>query len=139
MPPAPFTGWIVWLSPQQMHAPCLTRHGTHNTTITCREPISRLARRSILAYWTINTVPFGLQRGPGIPVTIGGRHGTWLVQADTTQAPNLGQDQLITVTVPAPGSRDSWYKLTALLRGPDVAGLTAQVRAMLATVHWVSR
>lgn len=139
MPPAPFSSWIVWLSPQPMHPPCITRHGTHNTSITCTEPVSHLDRDSILAYWTTNTNPAGFHPGPGTPITVGGRHGTWHVQTDTTQAPNLGESELITVIVPTPGSRDSWYQLTAMLRGPDVAGLTAQVRTMLRTAQWLRR
>jgi hypothetical protein len=139
MPPATFSSWIVWLSPQPMHPPCITRHGTHNTSITCTDPISHLQRESILAYWTTNTNLAGFHRGPGSPITVGGRHGIWRVQTDTTQAPNLGESELITVTVPTPGSPDSWYQLTALLRGPDLAGLTAQVRTMLHTVHWRRR
>jgi hypothetical protein len=137
MPPAPFSSWIVWLSPQPMHSPCITHRGTHNTSITCTDPVSRLDRDSILAYWTTNTEPIGFHPGPGTPITIDGRRGIWRVQTDTTQAPNLGETELITVIVPTPGSRDSWYQLTALLRGPDVIGLTAQVKMMLRTVRWL--
>lgn len=64
MPPAAFTSLIVWLSPQPMHPPCITHHGTHNTTITCTDPISHLGPDSILAYWTTNTDPAGFHSGP---------------------------------------------------------------------------
>jgi hypothetical protein len=139
MPPAPFSGWLVWLSPQPMHRPCVTHHGTHNTTITCGEPVSGLRPNSILAYWTSNANPawrFGQERGAQIAV--GGRRGKWLVQTDTAQAPSLGETEVITVVVPTPGSRDSWYELTSFLRGPDTARLEAQVKTLLQSVHWHS-
>lgn len=139
MPPAPFSSWIVWLSPQPMHSPCITHRGAHNTRITCTDPISRLDRDSILASWTTNTNPAGFHRGPGTPITVGGRRGTWRVQTDTTQAPNLGETERITVTVPTPGSHDSSYQLTALLRGPGATGLAAQVKTLLHTVRWLRR
>lgn len=66
MPPAPFSSWLVWLSPQPMHAPCVTRHGTHNTTITCGDPVSHLRPNSLLAYWTSNANPAGGFRLPAV-------------------------------------------------------------------------
>jgi hypothetical protein len=139
MPPAPFSGWLVWLSSQPMHRPCVTHHGTHNTATTCGEPVSGLRPNSILAYWTSNANPawrFGQERGAQI--TVGGRRGKWLVQTDTAQAPSLGETEVITVVVPTPGSRDSWYELTSFLRGPDTARLEAQVKTLLHSVHWHS-
>jgi hypothetical protein len=139
MPPAPFSTWLVWLSPQRMHAPCMTRHGTHTTTITCGDPLSRLRPNSILAYWTSNADPawrFRLQRG--VPITVAGRRGKWLVQTDTAQAPRLGETEEITVVVPTPATSDSWFQLTVLLRGPDTAGVEAQVKTMLRSVHWLT-
>jgi hypothetical protein len=137
MPPAPFSTSIVWLSPQRMHAPCVTRHGKHNTTITCTDPVSHLRPTSILADWTSNANPAGRFRlQGGIPITIGGRRGRWLVQTGNTQAPRLGQTETITVVVPMPGRSDAWYQLTAFLRGPDTDWLEAQIKAMLRSVRW---
>jgi hypothetical protein len=138
MPPATFSTWLVWLSPEPMHPPCVTRHGTHNTTITCTDPLSRLRPDSSLAYWTSNGAPgwrFGQQHG--IPITVGGRDGKWLAQTDTTQAPRLRETEIVTVVVPRPVGSDSWYQLTAFLRGPDTARLEAQIKAMLRSVHWL--
>ena len=138
MPPAPFSTWLVWLSPQPMHRPCVTRHGTHNTTITCRDPVSLLRPNSILADWTSNANPawrFAQQRG--VRITVSGRHGKWLVQTDTTRAPRLGETETITIVVPRPVGSDSWYQLTVFLRGPDTARLEAQIKTMLRSVHWL--
>src|ERR1700758_2046038 len=121
-----------------MHPPCMTRHGTHNTTITCADPVSHLRPDSILAYWTSNAEPawqFAQERG--VRITVGGRHGKWLVQTDTTQAPRLRETEIVTVVVARPGSGDSWYQLTVFLRGPDTVGLEAQIKAMLHSVHWL--
>jgi hypothetical protein len=123
-----------------MRPPCVTRHRRHglfNTTVSCGDPISHLCRNSILAYWTTNTNPAGRSRpGPGVPITVDGRRGTWLVQTGSAQAPSLGEIEVITLVVPIPGARDSWYQLTALLRGPDTAGLEAQLKALLRSTRW---
>jgi hypothetical protein len=137
MPPAPFTTWIVWLSSQPIHPPCVTRHGTHNTTVTCAEPISRLRPDSILADWTSNTALGEFRSGPGRPITVGGRHGIWRVQSGSAGAPDIGETEVITVTVPIPHSRDSWDQLTAMLRRPNVPGLTARLETMLESVRWL--
>lgn len=44
---------------------------------------------------------------------------------------------MITVVVPTPRSSDSWYQLTAFLRGPHAAQLEAQIKTMLSSVHWL--
>jgi hypothetical protein len=138
MPPAPFSTWLVWLSPQPMHPPCVTRHGTHNATITCGDPVSHLRPDSILASWTSNAERgwrFGQQHG--VQITVGGRQGKWLVQTDTTQAPRLRETAIVTVVMPRPVASDSRYQLTVFLRGPDTARLEAQIKAMLRSVHWL--
>jgi hypothetical protein len=138
MPPAPFSSWLVWLTPQPMHPPCVTRHGTHNTTITCGDPISHLRPDSILADWTTNTNPAGRFRpAGGVPITVDGRRGTWLVQTGgSAQAPNLSETEVITVVIPTAGAGDSWYQLTAFLRGPDTARLGTQLKTLLRSVRW---
>ncbi len=139
IPPASFTRWIVWLSPQPMHPPCITHHGARNTTIDCTDPISHLDRDSILAYWTTDTELGGFHSGPGTPITVGGRRGIWRVQTGAGQAPNLSESEVITVIAARPGTRNGWDQLTALLRGPDTVLLVAQLKAMLRTVRWLSQ
>lgn len=140
MPPAPFSTWLVWLSPQRMHPPCVTRRGTRHTTVTCTDPVSHLRPTSILAEWTTNANPGGRFRlAGGVAITVGGRRGTWLVQTGGAQAPRLGQTEMITVVVPTPGTSDAWYQLTVFLRGPDTAELEAQIKTMLRSVHWLTQ
>jgi hypothetical protein len=134
-----FTAWLVWLSPQRMHPPCVTRRGTHNTTITCSEPLERLRPDSILASWTTNGMPgWSFSRAPGIPITVGGRRGKWLSQTGSYGAPSIGENKVITVVVPTPGTSDIWYQLTAFLRGPDTRSLEQQIRTMLGSVQWLT-
>jgi hypothetical protein len=138
IPPEPFEGWLVWLSPQRMHPPCVTRHGTNNTTITCDQPVARLAPSSILASWTSNSTPmWRFSRQGGVLITVGGRRGKWLVQTGSAQSPALGETEVITVVVPMPRSSDSWYQLTVFLRGPHAARLETQIKTMLSSVHWL--
>jgi hypothetical protein len=122
-----------------MHPPCVTRHGTRNTTVTCTDPVSHLRPTSILADWTTHANPAGRFRlQGGVPITVGGRRGRSLVQTGSAQAPRLGQTELITVVVPTLGTSDAWYQLTVFLRGPDTVGLEAQVKTMLRSVHWLT-
>ena len=73
----------------------------------------------------------------GVPITVDGRRGTWLAQtAGEAQAPNLSEAEVITVVIPTVGARDSWYQLTAFLRGPDIAGLEAHLKTLLRSVRW---
>jgi hypothetical protein len=70
--PSSFSSAIVFLSPQAMHPPCVARHGTVNTTITCTRPITRLDRDSILAGWSTNGwLGWSFARAPGRRLRVG--------------------------------------------------------------------
>ncbi len=62
---------IADLSNQPEHPPCTTRHGTHNTTIHCQQPLRRLGPDSILAEWPDFGQPgLRLAGTPGTPARI---------------------------------------------------------------------
>jgi hypothetical protein len=132
------SSWIVWLSPQSMHNPCVTHHGTKNTTISCNTPIEQLAPHSLLASWTTNGNPaWRFDHVVGTPITVGGRRAKWSVQQPPTGPPSIGADESIDVVIPVPHTTDSWYQLSVLIRGPDLRSLTRQVRALVRSVRWV--
>jgi len=129
-----FSSLIVYLSPQGMHAPCVTRHGTHNTTISCRQPITRLRPNSILAFWSISSTPnWSFKDAQGTPRRIGGRAAKLRV---THEGCGIAAQQTIHAVIPMPGSGDSWYELIACIRGPQTSARQHQVRDLLRSVRF---
>lgn len=133
-----FSSSVVSLSAQPMQPPCVTRHLPNGSVRTvCHEPVRRLQPDSIVAQWTTEGFPsWSFRDAPGTPITVGGRHGKWLLQTDTSRMPKLGETVQITVVVPMRGNSHSWYQLSALIRGPDASVLEQKVRTMLGTVRW---
>jgi len=129
-----FSTLIVYLSPQGMHPPCVTRHGTQNTTIICRQPITRLRPNSILAFWSINSAPnWSFEHTPGTPLDIGGRAAKLRV---THESCGIAAQQTIHAVIPMPDSGDSWYELTACIRGPQTSARQHQVRDLIRSVRF---
>jgi hypothetical protein len=131
-----FSSVIVYLSPQAMHLPCVTHHGTVNTTITCNQPISRLDRDSILARWSTNGWPgWSFKRAPGTQLRSGGGRAKLQVTQGTY---GIGAQELMSVVVPKPGIPDNWYEFDAYISGPDTSLHEQQVRQLLRTVRFAS-
>jgi hypothetical protein len=123
--------WIVYLSNQSMHQPCITRHGTHNTTITCKQPVSQLHTDSILAWWSETGNPawsFGTARG--VPLTVGGRQAKLVITQDSC---GVAASVEMDVVVQIPGIADNFYDFIACIRGPAISRLQQQVRELLDT------
>jgi hypothetical protein len=128
-----FSSVIVYLSPQAMHPPCVTHHGTANTTITCMQPVSRLDRDSILARWSTNGWPgWSFKRAPGTPLRVGGRRAKVQI---TRGSYGIGAEEMMSVVVEKPGIPDNWYELDAYISGPDTSRHEQQVRQLVRTVH----
>ena len=131
-----FSSLIVDLSTQQMHPPCVTRHGSHNTTITCREPIDQLRPGSILVTWSSESwLGWSLAKAYGSRLRVGGRPAKLKVYSDSC---GVGADVNMQVVVGIPGTAetDSWYQLDACIRKPGTTTKERQVRQLLRTVHF---
>jgi hypothetical protein len=129
-----FLSVIVYLSPQAMHLPCVTHHGTVNTTITCNQPISRLDRDSILARWSTNGWPgWSFIRAPGIELRVGGRRAKLQV---TRGSYGIAAKEIMSVVVQKPGIPDNWYEFDAYLSGTDNSLAEHQLRQLLRTVRF---
>jgi hypothetical protein len=138
MPPAPFSTWLVWLSPQPMHPPCVTRHGTHNTTITCTDPLSRLRPDSFLAYWTSKRRPRVAVRPTARGSDHGRRPARKVARADRHHP---GAETARNRDRHGRRAEAGWQRQLVptdrLPPGPDTARLEAQIKAMLRSVHWL--
>jgi hypothetical protein len=129
-----FSSQIVSLSPQTLHQPCTTRHGTHNTTITCRQPLSRLEAGSILANWSTNAFPdWSFARVTGTWLRVGGRPAKLRVTHGNC---SIAADEEINVVITVPGRTDSWYGLDACIRDPGIFSHERQLRNLLHTVRF---
>lgn len=129
-----FSSEIVYLSPQRMHPPCVTRHGTHNITITCRQPITRLRPGSILAFWSINSMPgLSSKRATGTPLAIGGRPARLRM---THSSRGIGARQTIDALIPTMATDNSWYEFIACIRGPHTLLRQQQLRELLGSVRF---
>lgn len=135
--PAPFGTSFVYLSPQTMHPPCITRRGTHNTTVICREPVARLQPGSILAFWSIMADPaWSFSRAAGTPLRVGGRPAKLAITSNDSCG--IGADKTMDTVIAIPGSNDSWYELVACIGAPNTALRESQVRDLLHSVRFTS-
>jgi len=131
-----FSSVIVYLSPQAMHPPCVTHHGTVNTTIICKQPVSRLDHNSILASWSTNGWPgWSFTRAAGTPLRVGGRRAKLQI---THGSYGIGATEMMSVVIEQPGTTDDWYQLDAFIRGPNTSLHEDQVRQLLRTVRFPS-
>jgi hypothetical protein len=136
--PSSFPSAIVFLSPQAMHPPCVARHGTVNTTITCTRPITRLDRDSILAGWSTNGwLGWSFARAPGRRLRVGGRRAKLQITRGSFGI-RASERLSVVVPVPVPGVAAEWYEFDAYLSGPDTALHAREVRRLLRTVRFAS-
>ncbi|OAI39853.1 hypothetical protein AYO39_02385 [Actinobacteria bacterium SCGC AG-212-D09] len=133
-----FSTSVVYLSPQRLHPPCITRHLTYNTTITCHQPVGRLQPGSMLASWSTQTWPgWTFTRAQGTLLPVGGRPAKVNV---THESCGVGADELMEVVIAIPGSAqtDGWYQLDACISGPGTSARERQVRELLRTVRFTA-
>ena len=132
--PSNFSTSIVDLGPKKLYPPCITRHGTHNTTITCREPIARLQPGSLLGSWSINAMPsWSFKDVQGTPLRIGRRPAKLDI---THNSCGITADEAMDAVIAIPGSANSWYEFNACIRGPHISSNEHQVRDLLRTVRF---
>ena len=136
--PSSFSTPVVDLSPQRLRPPCITRHLTYGTTITCHQPVGRLQPGSMLTSWSIQSWPgWTFRRAEGTPLRVAGRPAKIRV---THESCGIGADELMEVVVAIPGSAqtDGWYQLDACIRGPGIPASEHEVRALLRTVRFTA-
>jgi hypothetical protein len=129
-----FSTEIVYLSPQRMHPPCVTRHGSRNTTITCRQPIARLGPGSLLAFWSIESMPgWSFKGATGQRLRIGGRSARLRITHDSC---GIGAQQTMDAVIPVTPGPENWYEFIACIRGPRVSLRRHQLRDLLGSVRF---
>jgi hypothetical protein len=129
-----FSTEIVYLTPQRMHPPCVTRHATRNTTITCRQPITRLGPGSLLAFWSIDSMPGrSFKDAAGQRLRIGGHSARLRITHDSCE---IGAQQSMDAVIPVTTSPENWYEFIACIRGPRISLREHQLRDLLSSVRF---
>jgi hypothetical protein len=99
-------------------------------------PAGRLAPNGVLVTWENRTFP-GVIHFPGASTRVGD-HAARLAVERPGACGGLGADETISVAIAgqAPGS---WTQVDACLRGPRLAALERQLRALLASARFAGR
>jgi hypothetical protein len=126
-----FSGLIVFLGTGRLHDPCERTVGAQVTSVSCGDPVSKVAPGGVLVRWDENGFPNW--HAPRSNTKIGGRPATETVTAGSW-CRTLGGSRTITVVIPR-GASDNWYEMDACLRGPGIPAEQAEITAMLKTVR----
>jgi hypothetical protein len=124
---------IVYVSTQATHDPCRTSR----SAVTCGWPVAKLAPGGVLLSWENKGFPgASVARFPGTPAQVGGRTARISV-ARPGACRSVGADETLTVSIARPLA-ENWTEVSACLRGPNLGAQEAQVRALLASVRFLS-
>jgi hypothetical protein len=125
-----FSGLIVFLGTGRLHDPCERTVGAQVTSVSCGDPVSKVAPGAMLVRWDEDGFPNW--HAPRSNTKIGGRPATETVTTGSwCQA--LGGSRTITAVIPL--DSDNWYEMDACLRGPGIPAEQAEITAMLKTVR----
>jgi hypothetical protein len=121
-----------FLGTGRLYDPCERTVGAEVTSVSCGDPVSKVAPGGMLVRWDEDGFPNW--HAPGSNTKIGCRPATETVTAGRW-CRTLGGSRTITVVIPR-GASDNWYEMDACLRGPGIPSEQAEITAMLKTVHF---
>jgi hypothetical protein len=129
---------MVYLSTERAgHDPCRTTSSSAGRTTSCSWPIDRLSANGVLVQWENRGYPGArVAAFPGEKLRVGGRAARLSVQRPG-RCGGVGADETISVAIARPLARN-WTQVDACLRGPKLAPLEQQVRALLASARFLT-
>jgi len=129
---------MVYLSTEQaQHDPCRTSASATGKTVSCGWPIKRLASNGVLVQWENRGSPgVRVATFPGEKLRVDGRVARLSVQRPG-RCGGVGADETISVAIARPLA-GNWTQVDACLRGPKLAPLEQQVRALLASARFLT-
>jgi hypothetical protein len=126
---------IADLATVDVPAPCVTTQDAVGTETACRDRFHLSPDTLVVHVSTFGMPGFDILKVPagarpmlvdGLPAyTVSGR----------PEDPAGGADEQISWTLASPGSVGNAYEISALLRGPDLAAVTVQLEAMIASLR----
>jgi hypothetical protein len=127
-----FSGLIVFLGTGRLHDPCERTVGAQVTSVSCGDPVSKVAPGAMLVRWDEDGFPNW--HAPRSNTKIGGRPATVTVTVTAgSWCRTLGGSRTITAVIPL--DSDNWYEMDACLRRPGIPAEQAEITAMLKTVR----
>jgi len=129
---------MVYLSTERaQHDPCRTSASATGKTVSCGWPINRLASNGVLVQWENRGSPgVRVATFPGEKLRVDGRVARLSVQRPG-RCGGVGADETISVAIARPLA-GNWTQVDACLRGPKLAPLEQQVRALLASARFLT-
>jgi hypothetical protein len=131
-----FSSSIADLATIDVPEPCATTHDAVGTTIACADRF-RLGPDTIVVHVTANGFPgFNiLQKPPGAAALNVDDLPAYL-ESGRPDDPAVGADQSLLWTLSRPASVDNFFRIQALVRGPNLGVLTGQLRALIASIRY---
>jgi hypothetical protein len=129
---------MVYLSTERaQHDPCRTSASATGKTVSCGWPIDRLSSNGVLVQWENRGSPgVRVATFPGEKLRVDGRVARLSVQRPG-RCGGVGADETISVAIARPLA-GNWTQVDACLRGPRLASLEQQVRALLASARFLT-
>jgi len=122
---------------RRQHDPCRTSATAAGTATRCGWPVGALAPNGVLVKWENRGFPGARIAGfPGTTLSVGGRIARLSVKRPGV-CRSLGADETISVAIARP-LPDNWTQVDACLRGPQLAPLERQFRALLGSTRFLA-
>jgi hypothetical protein len=129
-----FSSSIVYLSTSPLSDPCDRAPNSIQCTWAAA---SGLAPDGLLVEWSRNGWPgWTFDPTKGQPINVSGRAATIEDLPAVEPCQSIGGERQLVVTIDDPVADQNWTEVRACLRGPNLAGLSAQIGAMLESVRW---
>jgi len=128
---------IADLATVDVPEPCATSRVSGGTQLTCSDRFHLVPDSLVLHVMGNGNPAFDILRNhpaDATPLAIGGLPA--YVEQTAPLDPAVGADASLTWTLSRPGFVDNFYTLTALMRGPHLAPIEAQLQALVASVRY---
>jgi hypothetical protein len=131
-----FSSSIAYLATVDVPDPCTTTHDSVGTRTACGDHF-RLGPDTLVVQVVAAAFPgFDILQKPSTATAliVDGLPGYF--ESGPPEDPAVGADQSLVWTLTRPSSVDNFLQIRALVRGPDIAGLTGQLRDMISTIRY---
>ena len=131
-----FSSSIAYLATVDVPDPCTTTHDSVGTRTACADRF-RLGPDTLVVEVAASAFPgFDILRKPSTATALTVDGLPAYVESGPPEDPAVGADQSLVWTLARPSFVDNFLEIRALVRGPDLAGLTAQLRDMISTIRY---
>ena len=131
-----FSSSIADLATVDVPDPCTTTTDSVGTTRSCADRF-RLEPDTLVVHLTANGFPgFEVLQKPPAATALEVDGLPAYLEVGPAVDPTTGADQSLTWTIARPTTVDNFFRIQALVRGPDVGVLTGQLRSLISSVRY---